>query len=222
MDFFDTNPTAAVAGGPCSPDRHLRLAQARPLPSSHVKNFRRALRQPGYNASKQIANGVERPGMGTSEAEMAETSVSILSWLVVAMVTYPHMMRKAQAMLDEVVGQQRLPVYEDRTRLPYIDAMIEEGDEYMGYRIPAGATVVASQRAITRDKGVFGADGDDSRPERWLEGQDLPRVSFGYARRLCPGRHVGRDGLWIMSARPLWAFEMEAPTDAATGEEGGD
>ncbi|WQF82048.1 Putative cytochrome P450 [Colletotrichum destructivum] len=263
MDFFENNPTAAVAGGPIplidtftwlkhvpyliSPWKRAGEKYHQSEAEHHVKNFRRGLRQPGYNVSKQIANGVERLGARTSEAEMAwiaatltlansETSVSILSWFVVAMITYPHMMRKAQAMLDEVVGQQRLPVYEDRARLPYIDAMIEEvmrwrpilpagmdhavaeEDEYMGYRIPAGATVVASQWAITRDKAVFGADSDDFRPERWLEGQDLPKISFGYGRRLCPGRHVGRDGLWIMFARLLWAFEMEAPTEAATGK----
>lgn len=213
--------------------------------SHHVSNFRNALNQPGYNLSKQIVNSTQRLQSDMSETEMAwvtgtltlangDTSMSILSWFVVAMLTYPHVMHKAQAMLDEVVGREKLPMFEERGRLPYIDAIIEEvmrwrpilpsgmdhavasDDEYNGYRIPKGATVVASMWAITRDKEAFGADCDDFRPERWLERDDLPTLSFGYGRRLCPGRHVGREGLWILFARLLWAFVMETPTDPIT------
>lgn len=35
-------------------------------------------------------------------------------------------MRKAQAELDTVVGMDRLPGYEDRERLPYLKAVINE------------------------------------------------------------------------------------------------
>ena len=35
-------------------------------------------------------------------------------------------MRKAQTELDEVVGPDRLPVFEDRERLPYLRALINE------------------------------------------------------------------------------------------------
>ncbi|EFQ31593.1 cytochrome P450 [Colletotrichum graminicola] len=209
--------------------------------SHHLANFRRALKLPGYNISKQVARGADRLGAdGLCEAELAfvaaaltlangETTVTILCWLVVAMVTYPRVMREAQAELDDVVGRARMPTYADRAALPYVNAVIDEvmrwrplipdgmvhaaaeEDEFMGYRIPRGAAVVASQWAITRDRDAFGADADDFRPERWLERDDLPRTSFGYGRRLCPGRHVGRDGLWIMAARLLWAFDMESP-----------
>ncbi|KAK2051646.1 cytochrome P450 [Colletotrichum caudatum] len=216
--------------------------------SHHLANFRRALGQPGYNISKQVRRGADRLGADVCEAEAAfvaasltlangETSVAILCWLVVAMATHPRVMREAQAALDGVVGRGRMPVYADRAALPYVDAVVDEvmrwrplipagmdhaaaeEDEFMGYRIPKGATIVPSQWAITRDTAVFGADADDFRPERWLErggGGDLPRTSFGYGRRLCPGRHVGRDGLWVMAARLLWAFDMEAPTDPVT------
>ena len=45
---------------------------------------------------------------------------------VVAMLHYPDVMRKAQAELDRVVGADRLPGYEDRDRLPYVKALINE------------------------------------------------------------------------------------------------
>lgn len=35
-------------------------------------------------------------------------------------------MRKAQAQLDAVVGRDRLPTFNDRAQLPYIDAIVKE------------------------------------------------------------------------------------------------
>lgn len=42
------------------------------------------------------------------------------------MLHFPEAMRKAQAELDAVVGADRLPGYEDRERLPYLKAVINE------------------------------------------------------------------------------------------------
>ncbi|TDZ68014.1 Fumitremorgin C synthase [Colletotrichum trifolii] len=213
----------------------------------HVNNLRAALARPGYNVAKQIVSSSERLDTGMSETELAwvvgtlylangETSPNILSWFVVAMQEHPDAMRKAHASLDDVVGRERCPTYEDRTRLPYIDALIEEcmrwrpvipggldhaaleDDEYMGYRIPKGANVSVSQWALTRDEAVFGKDCDAFRPERWLEDKNLPNTAFGYGRRTCPGRHLARESLWIFFARLLWAFEFEHSVDPVTKE----
>ena len=76
------------------------------------------------------------------------------------MALYPNIAKKAQAELDSVVGDGRLPDFSDQADLPYISAIIEEllrwgcpspigvpkrvteDDIYNGYLIPAGATVV--------------------------------------------------------------------------------
>ena len=76
------------------------------------------------------------------------------------MVLNPHVMRKAQDQLDEVVGRERLPEYSDMGNLPYITAIIKEllrwnppaplgaakrviqDDTYNGYFIPAGTMVM--------------------------------------------------------------------------------
>jgi cytochrome P450 len=42
------------------------------------------------------------------------------------MALHPDIQATAQAELDAVVGNQRLPGYEDRERLPYIDALSKE------------------------------------------------------------------------------------------------
>ena len=46
--------------------------------------------------------------------------------VVVAMLHYPDVMKKAQAELDSVVGPHRLPGFADYENLPYIQAVIRE------------------------------------------------------------------------------------------------
>jgi cytochrome P450 len=43
-----------------------------------------------------------------------------------AMALHPNIMRKVQHDLDAVTGRDRLPTFEDRERLPFIDAVCRE------------------------------------------------------------------------------------------------
>ena len=45
---------------------------------------------------------------------------------MLAMVVYLDIMRKAQTQIDAIVGQDRLPTFGDRERLPYIEAIVKE------------------------------------------------------------------------------------------------
>ena len=42
------------------------------------------------------------------------------------MTMYPDAQRRAQAEIDAVVGNERLPTMFDRESLPYIDALVKE------------------------------------------------------------------------------------------------
>jgi len=42
------------------------------------------------------------------------------------MILYPEVQRKAQAEIDDVVGNGRLPVFSDEEELPYIQAVLKE------------------------------------------------------------------------------------------------
>lgn len=100
-------------------------------------------------------------------------------------------------------------------------------DSYMGYHIPANSMVLPNTFAITRDESVCGDDPDNFHPERWLaeETADQPSIDvcglnvsalkdlphgFGYGRRICTGRIIARNQLFIQTARMLWAFDVEA------------
>ena len=85
---------------------------------------------------------------------------STVQTIFVAMSLYPEVQRKAQAELHSVVGPNRLPEFEDRDALVYVNAVIKEAlrwhnvlpfavphrtledDEYRGYFIPAGTVLV--------------------------------------------------------------------------------
>lgn len=78
---------------------------------------------------------------------------------ILAMVIHPEVQKKAQEELDRVVGK-RLPEFSDKESLPYISCIaweclrwnpvtpfglahsVTEDDEYNGYRIPKGTTVL--------------------------------------------------------------------------------
>ncbi|KAL1860863.1 hypothetical protein Plec18170_001377 [Paecilomyces lecythidis] len=90
----------------------------------------------------------------------ADTTVSSIAWFFLAMAVYPEVQRKAQEEIDQVVGSERLPGFEDRQNLPYIDAIVKEtlrwnpvgpmglphmtteDDIYEGYLIPKGAVIL--------------------------------------------------------------------------------
>ena len=100
-----------------------------------------------YSVSSPFGAGIEtvssshtRSHFGSSSAmcrlqeRLASCSVGVLLGFPtvlliqrsVAMLHYPDVMRKAQAEVDSVVGQDRLPDWRDSDKLPYINALINE------------------------------------------------------------------------------------------------
>jgi cytochrome P450 len=53
-------------------------------------------------------------------------TITVLSNFILAMIQHPQVLTKAQEEIDGVVGHDRLPTFEDRACLPYIDAVMSE------------------------------------------------------------------------------------------------
>jgi cytochrome P450 len=45
---------------------------------------------------------------------------------ILAMILNPHIARRAQEEIDNVVGRDRLPDFDDRLSLPYVEAIMRE------------------------------------------------------------------------------------------------
>lgn len=215
----------------------------------HMGNLDRAVQGNAWNFSKEMQQILTTQAVEMAPEELAlnigimadaalDASTETMMWFVVACITSQEpagWVVKAQALLDAAVGRERLPTFEDRPKLPYIDAIIEEllrwrpagaagvphfgkvESVYNGFRIPANSVVIPNHWAMTRDQNVYGPDVEVFRPERFMGSQKLPTVGFGFGRRICPGRHVARNSLWISISRLLWAFDIKPASSEAGG-----
>ncbi|KAH9925322.1 cytochrome P450 [Fomitopsis serialis] len=162
----------------------------------------------------------------------SDTTVSSLLSFFLIMAQHPEIQRKAQAEVDAIVGD-RLPKCSDCKDMPYLEAVLKEvhrcnpvvplalphhvrrEDVYAGFRIPAGSTVIANTWAVLHDPALYPRP-DEVIPERYLgkpdEHPDLnpdPRdFAFGYGRRVCPGRMLAEDTLFIVAASVLASFNI--------------
>jgi cytochrome P450 len=86
---------------------------------------------------------------------------AVINFIAVLLIS-PDVQAKAQAEIDAVIGPGRLPVLEDKPRLPYLNAVVKEvlrwkpivptglphmtseEDVYRGYFIPKGAIVMGN------------------------------------------------------------------------------
>lgn len=209
----------------------------------HVSNMQAGLSNKGQNFAKQFRDSPQAREL--TEWEVAyhtgilthagyETQAFQLEWFVVACLTFPAKAAKAQTQLDEVVGRERLPRLADKPNLPYITAFVEEvlrwrsilnsgiphvsstEFEYLGYRIPRNAVIIANFWSIDHDETHY-RDPHDFVPERWLKEAEkenmTPVAAFGFGRRTCPGRNVARNSLFVAIARLLWAFDIKPARD---------
>ena len=62
--------------------------------------------------------------------EIFNKSYSVLMTIFLMMVVNPAVQEKAQAQIDAVVGNHRLPTMNDRPLLPFLDAIIRETLRY--------------------------------------------------------------------------------------------
>ncbi|KAH9885225.1 cytochrome P450 [Cubamyces lactineus] len=167
----------------------------------------------------------------------SDTLYSTLMTLFFAMASYPEVQERAQRELDTVVGPSRLPDFDDAPSLPYITAIMREclrwrivlplglmrrtteDDEYRGYYIPKGTSVIPNAWAFTRDPRHY-PDPEEFKPERYLkDGQIHPNVldpsdiAFGYGRRACPGREFAEAVLLVVMASILHTLKISPALD---------
>lgn len=219
----------------------------------YMRLFHHGRDSAGWNATKQAIATAQKYApaaspvadldlaftLATSIQGGMETSPRQLLWLFIAALHQPSFVAQAHAVLDEVVGRDRLPRFSDRSRLTFIDAVAHElfrwrpispvsiprradkNDKFKGVRIDKGVTVMANAWAIGRDEALFDpalGDLQEFIPERWLRqgdaGEaklqtDLPLPVFGQGRRICQGKRVAIDGIFMQVASLLWAFDFE-------------
>ncbi|KAG6908101.1 hypothetical protein DXG01_006138 [Tephrocybe rancida] len=160
----------------------------------------------------------------------ADTTVSSNYSFFLAMTLYPEVAKKAQAEIDSVVGNNRLPTFEDRPHLPYVDALSKEVFRWNsvaplggGYCISLVSTVfivciatlsdLQTFRGLMRDPEIYD-DPDSFCPDRFIAMEGKPAeldprsICFGFGRRICPGIHLADASVFILCAMSLAVFDI--------------
>jgi cytochrome P450 len=158
-----------------------------------------------------------------------ETTASTLSWTWYLVSRDPDVAAAMRREATEVLGD-RMPVFEDLTRLPYTTMVIQEAmrlyppvwglprkavtaDEIDGYQIPAGADVMICPYTLHRHPG-FWPDPDRFRPERFAPSAPPPAhryayIPFGAGPRVCVGSHLGMMEAVLVAAMVARGFRFE-------------
>ncbi|KAH9924466.1 cytochrome P450 [Fomitopsis serialis] len=180
---------------------------------------------------------------GTLYFAGTDSSLTTMIVFILMMVQHPDVFRKAQAEMIRVVGDARLPDFDDRASLTYLECVLlevyrwcpvaplsvphrlTEDDAYRGYYLPKGSMVISNLWAMCRDPEVY-PEPEVFKLERFLgsnssENPDLidPRkIVFGFGRRICPGRYFADDNLWLGIASIVATMDITKARNAR-GEE---
>ncbi|KAL5529811.1 hypothetical protein ACEPAG_5798 [Sanghuangporus baumii] len=160
-----------------------------------------------------------------------QTYATVLTFMM-AMALYPSKQEEAQTEIDNVIGMNRLPTMDDAPDLPYVRSVIKEtmrwhpvlplsiarrtdaDDVYNGFFIQKG-TIVVPNVYITALAPSSKYDPRDFIPERFLDPEEVvadPATwAFGFGRRICPGRYLAENSVFIIVSSLLATFSISSP-----------
>ncbi|KAI6045314.1 cytochrome P450 [Pisolithus marmoratus] len=170
-----------------------------------------------------------------------ESSYSTTMSFILAMAMFPQVQAKLKEEVFRVVGSDRLPALHDRDAMPYMNAAVKEAtrwkpalplsiarrtktaDFYKGYYIPEDTIVLPNVWAISKDD-KSGIPPEEFAPERHLASCvketsiDPYSYIFGFGRRVCPGKYLGDNILFLLFSNIVFAVDISKKCDA-NGEE---
>ena len=121
--------------------------------------------------------------MTTMEAGAETTSITMMNFTL-AMLLHPDSQKKGQACVDAVVGEDRLPSFDDIPKLQYVNQIVKEvlrwrpvitlggphsntaADSYNGYHIPKDSIVLGNIWNMHHDDSHY-PNADEFVPERY-------------------------------------------------------
>jgi len=170
-------------------------------------------------------------------AGSAETTISTISHVLLAMMYYPDAFKKASEEIIRVIGTERLPTFDDRDSLPYVECVfnetlrwgapvplnlphtLAEDDEYNGFTLRKGSFVIANIWSMLRDESLY-PDASAFKPERFMEADpdkrrmmDPRNYIFGFGRRRCPGADLVNSTIWLLMVTMIATIDVSMPLD---------
>jgi len=172
------------------------------------------------------------------------TTSSFVQSLVLALVAFPDVQKKAQKEIDQVIGPDRVPTVDDFENLPYIRAIVKENHRFRpvsplaiphaslaeetidGYVIPQGTTIFVNNWGMFHDDEVFDQP-EVFNPDRFLASEYGTKAKvdesgrrhdmvFGSGRRICPGIHLAQNSISLNTMNLIWGFSFKEALDPET------
>jgi cytochrome P450 len=173
-----------------------------------------------------------------------DTTVTSILHFILAMILHPEVLKKAQEEMDRVVlSEGRLPRFEDRENLPYLESILwetlrwgvpvplglphrlMEDDVYNGMFLRKGTLVFGNIWAILHNPALY-PDPDAFNPDRFMpeststlddvtkRKMDPRNYVFGFGRRGCPGQNLVDGSAWFLMATMVATLDMNKAKDA--------
>ncbi|CAH8368926.1 unnamed protein product [Eruca vesicaria subsp. sativa] len=163
-----------------------------------------------------------------------DTSLHVIEFAMAELFNQPHIIKRAQQELDEVVGKYNIVEESHIPKLPYIHAIMKESlrlhtvapllipyrpsetTVVNGFTIPRDSKMFINVWAIHRNPDVW-ENPLEFDPSRFLNksydfnGNDFNYIPFGAGRRICPGIAMGERVVLYNIATLLHSFDWELP-----------
>ncbi|XP_061116836.1 cytochrome P450 1A1 isoform X1 [Conger conger] len=162
-----------------------------------------------------------------------DTIIAGLQWSLLYLIKFPDIQAKINQEMDEKIGPDRLPRFEDKPEMPLTEAFLYEVFRHTsyvpftiphcttdnsvlnGYFIPKDTCIFINQYQVNHDTDLWGDPGS-FRPERFLDSsghlnKDLTEkvMIFGMGKRRCIGDNFARLEMFIFLTTLLHHLQIE-------------
>ncbi|KAM5138870.1 cytochrome P450 2J6-like [Mantella aurantiaca] len=162
-----------------------------------------------------------------------ETTSATLEWSLLYMMTYPDIQEKCREEINKIRGEREHLDYEDRVRMPYTQAVLQEIQRFAsivsigvahapikdvqlnGYNIPKGTAIITDLSSTHYDEKHWKYP-NEFNPENFLNKEgELVKVDaflpFSAGPRVCLGENLARMELFLFFTTMMTHFEFHWP-----------